>query len=126
MAINSNVKQEESEREKVETTSRLDVTSPTEAIIAFGSCGENQILKNGKNKWEKSKGRDGTLLFAFVGVNKNVFIIGGFTGVTVTTCTDIYNIVSQTWSQGPTLNIGRLEKSSLPFKLHESVKLNAF
>ena len=50
MAINLTIKQEEREGEKVEMTSGLDVPSPTEAIIAFGLNGENQILRSGKNK----------------------------------------------------------------------------
>ena len=93
----------------------MDVPSPTEAIIAFGGHGVNQILKNGKNEWEEWERRNCGLFFACVRVNENIFIIGGIRGFDPSTCTDIYNIVSKTWSEGPKLNIARLVKSSLQF-----------
>ena len=113
VAINWKTKQEGSERKKLETTFGLVVPSPTEAIIAFGWNGENQILKNGKNNWEERKARDCGLGFVSVRVNKSVFIIGGYRGGTSSSCADIYNIATKTWSEGPKLNIDRLDESSL-------------
>ena len=126
VTINWNTKQEGRETKKVETTRGLDVPSPAEAIIAFGWNWENQILRSGKNKWEECEGRDCGIGFSTVRVNRNIFIIGGYRLMTDSTCTDIYNIDTNTWSEGPKLNIGRLEKSSMQFMLYEIVKPNAF
>ena len=126
VAISSNITQEKKEGKKVETTSGLDVPSPTEAIVAFGEFGNNKILRSEQNKWKQWEGKDYGVFFACVRVNKNIFIIGGLRGGASSTCTDIYNIVTDTWSEGPKLNFTRLVESSLQFKLHESVKPNAF
>ena len=126
VAINSNTKQEGKDGEILEMTSGFDVSSPTKAIIAFGWNGENQILKSGKNKWENLEGRDWGVGFASVRGNQNVFIIGGLRGLSTSNCTNIYNIVTSTWSDGPTLNIARLDKYSSQLILHVSMKPNAF
>ena len=126
MAINSNIIQKgrdregrererkrerkKRKREERETTPRLDVPSPSEAIIAFGSYGENQILRGG-NKWEKWEGRYCGLFAVSVRVNKNIFVIGGYRDELLhfaSTTTFIFNIVTKTWSEGPKLNIARL------------------
>ena len=121
VAISSNIKQEKKQRKKVETTSGLDVPSPTEAIAAFGWNGnKTQILRSGQNKWEEWERRIFGCFPVCVRVKKNIFIIGE----DFFPRTDIYNIVTNTWSKGPKLNIRRLDESSL--QLHESVKPNAF
>ena len=126
MAVNSNMKQEKKERKKVETTSGLDVPSPTEAIVAFGGNGDNQIWRSGKKKWEEWEGKNCGKFYASLRVKKSIFIIGGLRKKTASTCTDIYNIDTKTWSEGPKLNIARLDKSSQHFILDESVKPNVF
>ena len=108
-------------REKEERSSGLDVPSPTEAIIAFAGFGCNQIFRSKKNKWEKWYGRDCGTDYAFVRVEKNIFIIGGGGIIFDSLSTNIYNIETETWSEGPKLKNFRLDEYSL-FSLNVSLK----
>ena len=99
-------------------TVQSNIPVPTDTIIAFGDCGNNEIWRRGTNKWtEWEKGRDCEQWYACVKAHSNIYIIGGWRGEQwYSSETDIYDISTEQWSKGPQLKTGRLEILSRHFR----------